>query len=387
MTTRRTPIYGRAEASEQVLADVLRQNRLGFAPAISGLWAAGHSWLDTSTPPGVQHENNGLMYQLLRQLGVATSDADIVSDSGAQLSWSADTAGWVDVIRGHETGLTRTQWPYVPDIPAGLIVYGNNDAILHTGSTAPVLTAFPHALRGVIANMGLSRYYVYTDADITWSGGGGVLGTDRNKGAGWRQLTANGHYGELALPADWDGGWVQVWVVGKSQANTQGGPMTITVDGTTVDSFTTVQQGLATTVVPIVRRVYAPATATAVRVTCGAVDTNQQVLGFGLEAKPFPAVVVANIPRWVQYSGAWADVTDEKIMQLNTLLEDVAAEFPDSVVVHDLDNDLQLHPEWFDSGGGHLNELGASGVAASIKGTLLKAIRATGYPATWKAPA
>lgn len=339
----------------------------------SGLHVAGGAWL-SSSPAHMENAETSIVAQLARQLDVYPSITG--GTSGTFTGVSADALSWTQLVKEHAVGVnTRTEAAYVPEVPAALLGVGLEDIADDFAASVPTV---PHALRSVICNYGISRWIDYDATDVT-STGEPTAGTDGNKGYGANVL-AEGEYVELAVPEDFPGGVVQVWLYGGPAGFV--GTVSVTVDGLEVDTVDcgSVDHGDG---VMLVKRYRLDAAAAAVRVT-STESNGAAVNGFGLEADPFPAVVVMNVPRLQAYSGDYAAVTDAQVAQFNRAYADVVSEFPDSVILADVDGFLRRRPELWTASGTNVNERGAALLAEHLATCLSSAARATGYPPTWK---
>lgn len=348
----------------------------------------GHSYVDPSSTPGQQVDQFSLAAQLQHYMGVAdiasyTYDLGV---SGSQIAVSSDTGGNTAVmqaLKGVYATLTGTlTWPYLSPWGGAFMYWGINDAILASGDTARtanIYTAFPHAFRSMVSFFQSAVFYDYADAAWTYSGGTNVAATGVARGAGYRNYTVDGSYQTMTIPSDFAGGVIQVWTNGRTVGS--GGTVTVNIDSEDVDEFTTLSQGLAGTAVSMCRRLHVPSdyAGTTLKLTASDITGAVQVQGMAIESDTWVPISVANINRWLSYTGGWQTITDEVVRLFNEDLKSVVEEFPSSVQIADVDTTINKNADLMATDGGHLNAYGVQKVAQTMYNAYLDGLAQAAY--------
>lgn len=274
--------------------------------------------------------------------------------------------------------------PYVADGGGALFCYGINDLGL-VGNTSQIKTAFGHAMRTMISRWRMSVIYengFQVGTRTSYGAGfGSVAATGYTSGdsAHWCTATTNANF-TLTLPSDYNGETVSVCLVGAGGVSggvvTWGG--TTGVSGTT--STSNILPSSAVSHCPVTKRFTGLTAANAGQTITGTVntlDSGGAVMFdyWGLESKDPPPVIVCNTARltasgytsnYASWSGTEAS-RDQDVVDLNSTLAGVVAEFDGMVQVADIDSIINKQASFLASDGLHPNEYGAAAIVDAIQ--------------------
>lgn len=340
----------------------------------------GHSWMQYAF---------GTYYQTGRAdaLFFATMDIEpfnkrnwAVNGSRATIE-GASTGGFARFFKGSKK--PQRGGPYVADGGAAIFCYGINDLGL-VGFTTQVKTAFQHAMRTMISRWRMAVIYendFQVGTRISYGAGFGSIaatGYTSNDTAHWCTSTTNANF-TLTLPSDYNGETVVVCLVGAGGVSggivTWGG--TTGVSGTT--STSNIMPSSAVSHCPVTKRFTGLTSANAGQTITGTVNTldggGAVMLDYwGLEAQNPPPIIVCNTARLTAtgYTSNYASWTgteasrDQDVVDLNSNLTSVVAEFDSMVQLADVDGIINKQSSFYFTDGLHPNEFGAAAVVDAI---------------------
>jgi hypothetical protein len=274
--------------------------------------------------------------------------------------------------------------PYVADGGAAIFCYGVNDLGM-VGNTTQVKTAFGHAMRTMISRWRMGVIYengFQVGTRTSYGAGfGAVAATGYTSGdsAHWCTATTNANF-TLTLPSDYNGEVVSVCLVGAGGVSggvvTWGG--TTGVSGTT--STSDIMPSSAVSHCPVTKRFTGLTAANAGQTITGTVNTldaGGAVMFdyWGLEAKDPPPIIVCNAARltaagytsnYASWSGTEAS-RDQDVVDLNTVMAGVIAEFDGMVQLADIDSIINKQASFLASDGLHPNEYGSAAIVDAIQ--------------------
>jgi hypothetical protein len=274
--------------------------------------------------------------------------------------------------------------PYTADGGAALFCWGINDLGL-AGFTTQFKTAYAHAMRTCISRWRMAVIYengFQVGTRTSYGAGFGAVaavGYTSGDSAHWCTATTNANF-TLTLPSDYNGEVVSVCLVGAGGVSggivTWGG--TAGVSGTT--STSNILPSSAVSHCPVTVRFSGLTSANAGQTITGTVNTldaGGAVMFdyWGLESK-YPAPVVccntarlpaagytANYPSW---TGTEAS-RDQDVLDLNSNLASVVAEFDGMVQIADMDSVVSKDATLLASDSLHPNEYGAAAIVDAIQ--------------------
>lgn len=244
---------------------------------------------------------------------------------------------------------------------AGLVIlcYGINDIQSFAGGSQDGLyqNNYREAWRTVISRCRAAAVYeALTDTNTTFSGGGlgggtwsSVAGTTTNSGTGWARSSTIGSTVTLAIPSDYDGGYIGIGFRGVKGLN--GGTATITIDGVltdtivtssvTADSVSAIGTAISGGTLVLTRRYQLPANqAHTIVITVTAVDGNFDYNFYQFEAKEGNPIIYCSTNRLRIYAGGFDH--DNNVLKWNTILRDlVIQEFSEPIEEANLDAAIQ----------------------------------------------
>jgi hypothetical protein len=316
--------------------------------------------------------------------------------SGAQLVLQGRKTGGFGRIFQENGKNTSRGAPYTADGGALLMCYGIND-LGNSGATttfAQLNTTFSHVLRSAISLWRAARVFDNTDATVTYGAGFtvGVGTADWSFGNSTHNATAltNATF-TIAIPSDYDGAPISICLDGNS---TNGG--TVTWSGTAGITGTTSTSGVVSgalfTHSKMVKRITTLTSANAGQTIIGTVtqlDSGGSVSFdcWWIESKTPPPIIVCNVARlttagYALYS-SWTGTEaakDQNVVDLNTAIGSIVAEFDTMVQIADLDSALNKTVAYYWDGL-HPNELGAAKCADACL-TAMKRFRPVGGQGT-----
>lgn len=341
----------------------------------------GHSWMQYAF---------GTFYQTGRADALFFASMDIEGTN--RQNWAVN--GSRACIEGYSTGgfarffkgskKPQRGGPYVADGGSAIFCWGINDLGL-VGFTTQIKTAFGHAMRTCISRWRMGVIYE----------NGFQVGTRTSYGAGFSSVAAAGYTSgdtahwvfntlvnanfTLTLPSDYNGETVAVCLVGAGGV----GGGTVTWGGTTGVSGTTSTSDIlpssAVSHCPVTKRFTGLTSANAGQTITGTVtqiDASGAVMldYWGLEAKDPPPIILCNTARLTAagYTGSYPSWTgteasrDQDVLDLNSVLAGVAAEFDGMVQIADVDSIINKQSAFYASDGLHPNEYGAAAVVDAI---------------------
>jgi hypothetical protein len=351
---------------------------------VPDFWSVfGHSFMQYSF---------GTFYQTGRADSIVRSMLDIehtnwqnYAINGARACIEASyTGGFHRMLQ--KTKKPQRGGPYVADGGAALFCYGINDLGM-VDNTTQVKDAYIHAMRTMISRWRAAVIYE----------NGFQVGTRTTYGAGFASIAATGYtsgntahwctdttpdaddFFTLTLPSDYNGEPVGISLVGAG--GVAGG--TITWSGTAgVTGTTSVSDILPSSAVshcPVLKRITNLTSANAGQTIIGTVtqmDSGGAVMldGWWLEAKEAPPVIVCDITRlpaagYTANYASWDGTEssrDQDVLDWNTALYALVAEFDSMVQVAYVDAVIQKNASYFFTDNLHPNEKGAARIADAI---------------------
>lgn len=341
----------------------------------------GHSWMQYAF---------GTFYQTGRAdaLFFATMDIEPFNKRNWAVNGSraciegASTGGFARFFKGSKK--PQRGGPYVADGGAALFCYGINDLGL-VGITTQVKTAFQHAMRTMISRWRMAVIYendFQVGTRTSYGAGFGsvaAVGYTSNDTAHWVfNTTVNANF-TLTLPSDYNGETVAVCLVGAGGV----GGGTVTWGGTAGQSGTTstsnIMPSSAVSHCPVTKRFTGMTSANAGQTITGTVtqiDASGAVMldYWGLEAQNPSPIIVCNTARLTAtgYTSNYASWTgteasrDQDVVDLNSNLTSVVAEFDSMVQIADVDSIINKQAAFYFSDGLHPNEFGAAAIVDAI---------------------
>jgi lysophospholipase L1-like esterase len=274
--------------------------------------------------------------------------------------------------------------PYVADGGAALFCWGINDLGL-AGFTTQYKDAYQHAMRTMISRWRAAVIYEndYLVGTRTSYGAGfgavAAVGYTSNDTAHWCTATTNANF-TLTLPSDYQGETVSICLVGAGGVS--GGIVTWSgtagVTGTT--STSNILPSGAASHCPVIKRITNLTSANAGQTIIGTVNTldagGAVMLDYWmLESKNPSPIIVCNVARLTAsgYTSNYASWTgteasrDQDVVDLNTRLISLQAEFDSMVQIADIDSILNKDATLLFSDGLHPNEFGAAAIVDAIQ--------------------
>lgn len=190
--------------------------------------AVGHSWL---VGYGVSNHDRSIPSMLSGASGAVVENFGIQGAQTANTNLAADTpylntggsGGWVSVLQNQVLVPSRTAAPRVPNGYVGLCLYGGNDLGYHARDLGNnPRTAFKNALRTVLARLSAGQVFEDTDASVAYTSGSwlaAVASILTNSGASYRPLPLGGGSFTITIPADFEGGTVDVGLIAFSNSD------------------------------------------------------------------------------------------------------------------------------------------------------------------------
>lgn len=294
----------------------------------------------------------------------------------------ASTGGFARFFKGSKK--PQRGGPYVADGGAAIFSYGINDLGL-VGITTQCKTAYAHAMRTMISRWRMAVIYengFQVGTRTSYGAGFGAIaatGYTSGDSAHWCTATTNANF-TLTLPSDYNGEVVAVTFVGAGGVS--GGVVTWSgstgVSGTT--STSDILPSSAVSHCPVTKRFTGLTSANAGQTIIGTVNTldggGAVMLDYwGLEAKDPPPVICCNTARLTAagYTGNYASWTgteasrDQDVLDLNSNLAAVVAEFDGMVQIADVDATVGKQASFLFSDGLHPNEYGAAAIVDAIQ--------------------
>lgn len=273
--------------------------------------------------------------------------------------------------------------PYTADGGCAIFSYGINDIGLVSNSTQ-LKTAYQHAMRAMISRWRAAVIYendFQVGTRTSYGAGFGsisAVGYTSNNTAHWATATTNANF-TLTLPSDYNGEDVAICLVGAG--GVAGGTVTWSgtagVTGTT--STSNIMPSSAVSHTPVVKRITNLTSANAGQTIIGtvtALDSGGAVMldCWWLEANDPPPVIVCDIARLpaAGYTGnypSWSGTEssrDQDVLDWNTALASVVAEFDSMVQMAYVDNKIQKSASLLYTDSLHPNEKGAAVIADAI---------------------
>lgn len=293
----------------------------------------------------------------------------------------ASTGGFARFYKGSKK--PQRGGPYVADGGAAMFCWGVNDLGL-VGNTTQIKTAFQHAMRTMISRWRSSVIYendFQVGTRTSYGAGFGSVaatGYTSNDTAHWCTSTTNANF-TLTLPSDYNGETVAVTFVGAGGVSggivTWGG--TTGVSGTT--STSNILPSSAVSHCPVTKRFTGLTSANAGQTITGTVNTldggGAVMLDFwALEAQNPPPILVCNAARltasgytsnYPSWSGTEAS-RDQDVVDLNSNLTSVVAEFDSMVQIADIDSIINKQASFLFSDGLHPNEFGSAAIVDAL---------------------
>lgn len=340
----------------------------------------GHSYMQYSF---------GTFYQTGRADSLVRAALDIehtnwqnFSINGARATIEASYTGGFHRMFQHSKKPQRGG-PYTADGGCAIFSYGINDIGL-VGNSTQLKTAFQHAMRAMISRWRAAVIYE-NDFQIgtrtSYGAGFGSVaatGYTSNNTAHWATSTTNANF-TLTLPSDYNGEDVAICLVGAGGVS--GGTVTWSgtagVTGTT--STSDIMPSSAVSHTPVVKRITNLTSANAGQTIIGtvtALDAGGAVMldCWWLEANNPPPIIVCDIARLpaAGYTGnypSWSGTEssrDQDVLDWNTALASVVAEFDSMVQMAYVDNKIQKDSTLLYTDSLHPNEKGAAVIADAI---------------------
>jgi hypothetical protein len=340
----------------------------------------GHSWMQYAF---------GTFYQTGRADALFFATMDI--EPFNKRNWAVN--GSRACIEGYSTGgfarfykgskKPQRGGPYVADGGAALFCWGINDLGL-VGITTQIKTAYAHAMRACISRWRASVIYengFQVGTRTSYGAGFGAIaavGYCSGDSAHWCTATTNANF-TLTLPSDYNGETVAVCLVGAGGVSggivTWGG--TAGVSGTT--STSNILPSSAVSHCPVVKRFTGLTSANAGQTITGTVNTLDaggavMLDAWWLEAQNPAPIIVCNTARLTAtgYTSNYASWTgteasrDQDVVDLNSNLTSVVAEFDSMVQIADVDSIINKQASFLFSDGLHPNEFGAAAIVDAI---------------------
>jgi hypothetical protein len=229
---------------------------------------------------------------------------------------------------------------------AAVVLHYLNDLVTGTGDRA--LKALREATRSVVSHLFARSAYADTDASCAYSASWSTVTTDvRNEGVGYHSCATVGRTVTITVPGTFLGGTVSIRSIAVPADG--GATCTVTVDGVAVATIDT--NGIwssGTDYAPMVTRLKnLPAGAHTIIVTITTVSGAYLFDGWLDEPRYAvygPRVVLCNVARLpaAGYSSGYFNAFgDSEVLACNSMISQVAAEFPvGAVVVGDVDGTL-----------------------------------------------
>jgi hypothetical protein len=252
---------------------------------------------------------------------------------------------------------------------------------LGVGNTTANLLGFRHALRSVISRRRSILSFEESDSTMAFTSFvGNSADTTRNTGTGWQYATSGSATYEITTPAWFPGGTVAIRILTRNPAN-EGAIHTATYDGDDYVLNCLNTWGGTPVAAPCTLRVpnVAPGAQT-ISVALSSLSTLTAVDGWQVETDsgPRPLVVVVKQPKLPDYTAynpsTYGPPTDTGVDNLNTIIDDVVAEFDDYVIAVDVD-DIDSDASYFATDKLHPNDAGHAYLADQV----LTAISAAGF--------
>jgi len=300
----------------------------------------------------------------------------------------ASTGGFARFFKGSKK--PQRGGPYVADGGAALFCWGINDLGL-AGFTTQFKDAYQHAMRTVLSRWRMSVIYengFQVGTRTSYGAGFGnvaAVGYTSGDAAHWCTSTTNANF-TLTLPSDYNGEIVSVCMVGAGGVSggivTWGG--TAGMSGTT--STSNILPSSAASHCPVTKRFVNGSgqslltSANAGQTITGTVNTldagGAVMLDYwGLESKNPSPIIVCNTARLTAsgYTSNYASWTgteasrDQDVVDLNTRLVSLQAEFDSMVQIADIDSILNKDAALLFTDGLHPNEFGAAAIVDAIQ--------------------
>lgn len=270
------------------------------------------------------------------------------SVSGTAFSTPGSGASWVKILQkvsrpglGAISGSIAGSGLRGYSTPGGLhlLMVGVNDLNIR-GNTTPVMEGFRHCLRTGVSRLRAATIWEETDATFSYDVGfaSAVSSTTENSGATYRFTNNSSHTYRFTTPADFPGGTV---AIGLTARNGSGAIHTFTLDGAPAGQVDARNTQTVDYIGCVHRIPNVPAGSHVIQGSLSNLTTLTQVDYAQWEppTRDCPLVVLLKQPYPVDYSlyGSVAPgpPTDAGVDALNGIIDAVAAEFDERVIVVD----------------------------------------------------